>query len=105
MTRIKKELEAFRLKVDENVWSDVELGESSIDLAGKRLHLFQLPLDMPPSCLHGVELPVPRKNKWSKPITVSYTSNEGKSNQRVCVLKLQNAEQTFCSHFLTAFEL
>ena len=41
---------------------------------------------MPVSCLHGVELPNPKKNKWSKPVTVSYTTEDATGRQSVSTM-------------------
>lgn len=38
---------------------------------------------MPVSCLHGVELPDPRRKKWSKPVSVSYKTDEGTQKELV----------------------
>ncbi|XP_067949056.1 uncharacterized protein [Watersipora subatra] len=77
-----------RVVLSKDIWSKKDL-ESTLDLTGKRLHLFQLPPDMPIQCLDGVELPVPRKKKWSRPITVSYTTNKGKANEQAHTLALK----------------
>ena len=41
---------------------------------------------MPVSCLHGVELPHPKKNRWSKPVTVSYTTEDATGRQSVSTM-------------------
>ena len=38
---------------------------------------------MPVECLNGVELPFPKKKKWTKPVTITYKTNEGKVNEQV----------------------